>query len=146
MFIEEPACNFSISGSFVAGFQERYLKRLIIGGMDRVYEIAKDFRNEGMDRNHNPEFTMLEFYWAYADFEDNMNLVEDMIQSIAKNIDALQVTWGEMEIDLSKPFQRRPLLELLKDALFKYLCLNQYAFPGSIVSGFVQLLVGISQS
>ena len=52
---------------------------------------------------------MLEFYWAYADFEDNMNLVEDMIQSVAKNIDALQVTWGEMEIDLSKPFQRRPL-------------------------------------
>ena len=94
---------------------ELYLKRLIIGGMDRVYEIAKDFRNEGMDRNHNPEFTMLEFYWAYADFEDNMNLVEDMIQSVAKSIDALQVTWGEMDIDLSKPFQRRPLLELLKD-------------------------------
>ena len=95
---------------------ELYLKRLIIGGMDRVYEIAKDFRNEGMDRNHNPEFTMLEFYWAYADFEDNMILVEDMIQSVAKSIDALQVTWGEMDIDLSKPFQRRPLLELLKDA------------------------------
>ena len=95
---------------------ELYLKRLIIGGIDRVYEIAKDFRNEGMDRNHNPEFTMLEFYWAYADFEDNMNLVEDMIQSVAKSIDALQVTWGEMDIDLSKPFQRRPLLELLKDA------------------------------
>ena len=95
---------------------ELYLKRLIIGGMDRVYEIAKDFRNEGMDRNHNPEFTMLEFYWAYADFEDNMNLVENMIQSVAKSIDALQVTWGEMEIDLSKPFQRRPLLKLLKDA------------------------------
>ena len=94
---------------------ELYLKRLIIGGMDRVYEIAKDFRNEGMDRNHNPEFTMLEFYWAYADFEDNMILVEDMIQSVAKSIDALQVTWGEMDIDLSKPFQRRPLLELLKD-------------------------------
>ena len=95
---------------------ELYLKRLIIGGMDRVYEIAKDFRNEGMDRNHNPEFTMLEFYWAYADFEDNMILVEDMIQSVAKSIDALQVTWGEMDIDLSEPFQRRPLLELLKDA------------------------------
>ena len=49
---------------------ELYLKRLIIGGIDRVYEMAKDFRNEGMDRNHNPEFTMLEFYWAYADYED----------------------------------------------------------------------------
>ncbi|MDP6611832.1 MAG: lysine--tRNA ligase [Candidatus Marinimicrobia bacterium] len=95
---------------------ELYLKRLIIGGIDRVYEISKDFRNEGMDRNHNPEFTMLEFYWAYADFEDNMNLVEDMIRSVAKSIDALQLKWGDMEIDLSKPFGRRPILDLLKDA------------------------------
>ena len=55
---------------------ELYLKRLIIGGFDRVYEIAKDFRNEGIDRNHNPEFTMLEFYWAYADYEDCMQVVE----------------------------------------------------------------------
>ena len=55
---------------------ELYLKRLIVGGIDRVYEISKDFRNEGMDRNHNPEFTMLEFYWAYADYEDNMEFVE----------------------------------------------------------------------
>ena len=62
---------------------ELYLKRLIIGGMDRVYEIGKDFRNEGMDRNHNPEFTMLEFYWAYADYEDCMNLVEDLIRNVA---------------------------------------------------------------
>ncbi len=95
---------------------ELYLKRLIIGGIDRVYEIAKDFRNEGMDRNHNPEFTMLEFYWAYADFEDNMNLVEDMIRSVAESIDAIQLKWGDMEIDLSKPFERRPILDLLKEA------------------------------
>ena len=94
---------------------ELYLKRLIIGGIDRVYEIAKDFRNEGMDRNHNPEFTMLEFYWAYADFEDNMNLVEDMIRSIAISIDALQLKWGDMDINLSTPFERKPILELLKN-------------------------------
>ena len=94
---------------------ELYLKRLIIGGIDRVYEIAKDFRNEGMDRNHNPEFTMLEFYWAYADFEDNMNLVEDMIRSVAISIDALQLKWGDMDIDLSTPFERKPILELLKN-------------------------------
>ena len=73
---------------------ELYLKRLIIGGIDRVYEIAKDFRNEGMDRNHNPEFTMLEFYWAYADYEDNMKLVEDMIRKVAESIDSLHPTWG----------------------------------------------------
>ena len=59
---------------------ELYLKRLIIGGLDRVYEIGKDFRNEGMDRNHNPEFTMLEFYWAYADYKDCMKLVESLIR------------------------------------------------------------------
>jgi len=95
---------------------ELYLKRLIIGGIDRVYEIAKDFRNEGMDRNHNPEFTMLEFYWAYADYEDCMNLVENMIQKTAENINALNVDWGGMDIDLSKNFERKSFLELLKEA------------------------------
>ena len=93
---------------------ELYLKRLVIGGIDRVYEIAKDFRNEGMDRNHNPEFTMLEFYWAYADYEDNLDLVEDMIRSIAKSIDALEINWGKMKIDLSKSFKRKPIFDLLK--------------------------------
>ena len=62
---------------------ELYLKRLIIGGFEKVYEIAKDFRNEGMDRNHNPEFTMLEYYQAYADYEDNMTLVESMFRAAA---------------------------------------------------------------
>ena len=95
---------------------ELYLKRLIIGGIDRVYEIAKDFRNEGMDRNHNPEFTMLEFYWAYADYEDCMDLVENMIQEIAEKVDALNVVWGGMDIDLSKNFERKSFLELLKEA------------------------------
>ena len=95
---------------------ELYLKRLIIGGIDRVYELSKDFRNEGMDRNHNPEFTMLEFYWAYADYKDNMDLVENMIKDVAKSVGSLMITWGEMKIDLSKPFQRKPIFELLKEA------------------------------
>ena len=95
---------------------ELYLKRLIIGGFDRVYEIAKDFRNEGMDKNHNPEFTMLEFYWAYADYEDNMNLVEKMLRTVAESVGKTKINWGEMAIDLSKPFEKRPILELLKDA------------------------------
>ena len=95
---------------------ELYLKRLIIGGIDRVYELSKDFRNEGMDRNHNPEFTMLEFYWAYADYEDCMDLVEKMVREAAEKIGALQVDWGGMDIDLSKPFKRVPMLKLLKDA------------------------------
>ena len=95
---------------------ELYLKRLIIGGIDRVYELSKDFRNEGMDRNHNPEFTMLEFYWAYADYEDNMDLVEAMIRDVAKKIGAQKINWGEMTIDLAKPFKRKPIFELLKEA------------------------------
>jgi lysyl-tRNA synthetase class 2 len=95
---------------------ELYLKRLIIGGIDRVYELSKDFRNEGMDRNHNPEFTMLEFYWAYADYEDCMDLVEKMVREAAEKVGALQVDWGGMDINLSKPFARVPMLKLLKDA------------------------------
>jgi len=96
---------------------ELYLKRLVIGGMDRVYEIAKDFRNEGMDRNHNPEFTMLEFYWAYADYEDNMNLVEEMIQAVAKQVDSEKINWDGVKIDLSKDFKRIPFFKLLNENL-----------------------------
>jgi lysyl-tRNA synthetase class 2 len=95
---------------------ELYLKRLIIGGFEKVYEIGKDFRNEGMDRSHNPEFTMLEYYEAYADYTDTMALIEDMIQTVAKGVDATQITWGDMEIDLSKPFAKKPYFELLKEA------------------------------
>ena len=95
---------------------ELYLKRLIIGGFERVYEISKDFRNEGMDRNHNPEFTMLEFYWAYADYKDCMVLVEEIIRNAAKRIGKLKITWGEFEIDLSKKFKKRTFYGLLKDA------------------------------
>ena len=96
---------------------ELYLKRLVIGGIERVYEIAKDFRNEGMDRNHNPEFTMLEFYWAYADYVDNMNLVEDMIRKVSKKTDSDLITYDNEEIDLSKPFKRVSFFDLLNENL-----------------------------
>ena len=69
-----------------------------------------------MDRNHNPEFTMLEFYWAYADYEDCMELVEDLIRGSAKKIDTLNINWGGMDIDLSKKFNRKPFIELLNEA------------------------------
>ncbi len=95
---------------------ELYLKRLIIGGFDKVYELSKDFRNEGMDRNHNPEFTMLEFYWAYADYEDCMNLLEEMFRVTAEVVSVNKVNWGGMDIDLSKPFLRKPIFELLNEA------------------------------
>ena len=94
---------------------ELYLKRLIIGGIDKVYELSKNFRNEGMDRNHNPEFTMLEWYEAYADYETMMEFVEEMIRTAAKEIGSLNLNWGGLEIDLSRPFERKPFLDLLKE-------------------------------
>lgn len=96
---------------------ELYLKRLIIGGVDKVYELAKNFRNEGIDRNHNPEYTSLEFYEAYVDYEYMMDLVEELIKSVAGDIGEAKVTWGDMEIDLSKKFARKPIFELLGKAV-----------------------------
>lgn len=86
---------------------ELYLKRLIVGGMEKVYEICKDFRNEGMDRNHNPEFTMLEFYWAFADYRDLMNLVEEMMFSVVNSVlDSDEINYGENLISLKPPYKR----------------------------------------
>ena len=96
---------------------ELYLKRLIIGGMDRVYEIGKDFRNEGIDRNHNPEFTMLEFYMAYADYEDCMNLVENLIKTVATDNNAFKTTFDNFGIDLNRPFKRKKFMELISEKL-----------------------------
>ena len=96
---------------------ELYLKRLIIGGYEKVYEIAKDFRNEGMDRSHNPEFTMLEFYWAYADYNDCMILVEELIRNAAIKVGNLSVKWGDIDIDLSKKFERKTFYGLLNEEI-----------------------------
>lgn len=86
---------------------ELYLKRLIVGGFDGVYEIAKDFRNEGMDRTHNPEFTMLELYVAYKDYKWMMELVEQMIHSIAVTLNGeSNVTLGGTKINFTPPWQR----------------------------------------
>ena len=92
------------------------MKRLIIGGFEKVYEISKDFRNEGIDRNHNPEFTMLEFYCAYWDYEDCMDVVEELIRHAARKVDALKIKWGSHAIDLTKRFKRKPFLGLIKEA------------------------------
>ncbi|RMH70106.1 MAG: lysine--tRNA ligase [Gemmatimonadetes bacterium] len=93
---------------------ELYLKRLIVGGFDRVYEICKDFRNEGMDRTHNPEFTMMEFYQAYADYYDMMNITEKLIQTVTQNVlGTLNITYQGMEIDLST-FHRAKWFDLIQ--------------------------------
>lgn len=96
---------------------ELYLKRIIVGGIDRVYEISKDFRNEGMDRDHNPEFTMLELYQAYADYNDMMVIAEEMIAYTAKEIFGNTViNYQGDEIDLTPPWRRISMLDAIKEA------------------------------
>ena len=91
---------------------ELYLKRLVVGGMEKVFEINRSFRNEGLSPQHNPEFTMLEFYWAYADYEDLMTLTEDLLRSLAEEVTGSAVVeWQGERIDLGKPFQRMTLME-----------------------------------
>ncbi len=95
---------------------ELYLKRLIVGGFDGVYEFAKDFRNEGMDRTHNPEFTVLEFYVAYKDYHWMMDTTESLLEKIALNVHgATEVTVGEKQIDFKAPYPRVPILQAIKD-------------------------------
>lgn len=86
---------------------ELYLKRLIVGGFEKVYEIGKDFRNEGMSRQHNPEFTMLEFYWAYATYEDLMNYTEKMLTSLIQDIKGtMKLSYQGTELDFTGPWPR----------------------------------------
>ena len=95
---------------------ELYLKRLVVGGFERVYEINRNFRNEGLSRNHNPEFTMLEFYWAYANYNDLMDLTEQMVVSLANEIlGGTKVTWDGVEIELAAPWRRLSIRSAVKD-------------------------------
>jgi lysyl-tRNA synthetase class 2 len=95
---------------------ELYLKRLIVGGIERVYEIGKDFRNEGMDRAHNPEFTMLECYEAYADYTDMMELTEQLVvTAVREALDTCEVPGRRGPIDLSPPWRRVGFVELLEE-------------------------------
>ena len=94
---------------------ELYLKRLIVGGYDGVYEFAKDFRNEGMSRFHNPEFTQVELYVAYKDYEWMMNLVEEMIEKVAMDLHgSTKVQVGEHEIDFKRPWKRYTMFEAIE--------------------------------
>ncbi|MFQ6607113.1 MAG: lysine--tRNA ligase [Fidelibacterota bacterium] len=95
---------------------ELYLKRLIIGGFDRVYEMAKDFRNEGMDHTHNPEFTMLEYYAAYVDYFFFMDFTEKLIQAAASAVGVKTVQVGSSTIDLFQPYHRAAYMDLLQEA------------------------------
>jgi lysyl-tRNA synthetase class 2 len=94
---------------------ELYLKRLLVGGFEKVYEIGKCFRNEGVDRFHNPDFTMLEFYWAYADYKDLMKLTEGLFESILKNVfGKLEISYEGKKINFKTPWPRIEFSQLIR--------------------------------
>ncbi|MCI8977258.1 MAG: lysine--tRNA ligase [Lachnospiraceae bacterium] len=94
---------------------ELYLKRLIVGGMERVYEIGRVFRNEGLDTRHNPEFTLMELYQAYTDYNGMMDLTENMFRSVAQEVcGTTTVPYGEYMIDLGRPFERMTMIDAVK--------------------------------
>ncbi len=95
---------------------ELYLKRLIVGGFEKVYEIGKNFRNEGIDRSHNPEFTMMEYYEAYTDYEYQMQQFEELVCHVVEKVNgSLKVTYLDKEIDFTTPWRRLPVIEGVKE-------------------------------
>jgi lysyl-tRNA synthetase class 2 len=95
---------------------ELYLKRLVVGGLEAVFEINRNFRNEGMDQTHNPEFTMIEFYWAYHTYNDLMDLTEELFERILDELKMdKKLKYGDLEIDFSIPFRRVGYLEAIKE-------------------------------
>ena len=95
---------------------ELYLKRLVVGGFEGVYEISKDFRNEGMDRSHNPEFTMLELYVAYKDYNWMMQLVEELFEHICKSVfETTEFAYGENKINFTRPWKKISYVDAIKD-------------------------------
>jgi lysyl-tRNA synthetase class 2 len=97
---------------------ELYLKRLITSGFEKVYELARNFRNEGIDREHNPEFTMLELYWAFADYEDLMELSETMLEQVVRALAAApEVEWHGQTLSFARPFKRMRFVDLVSEHL-----------------------------
>jgi len=131
---------------------ELYLKRLIVGGMDAVFEINRNFRNEGMDATHNPEFTSIEFYWAYHNYHDLMRLTEDLFDYLFEHL-GLEKTlqYGDMSIDFTTPFAKVPFVEALstiggvpseichdKEAIISYLKEHGVEVDKNLTLGYLQ--------
>lgn len=96
---------------------ELYLKRLVVGGFERVFEVNRNFRNEGISTKHNPEFTMLEFYWAYANWHDLMDLTEQLCRELAETVcGSATVPYGEHQLDFGSPWRRLPMAEAISEA------------------------------
>jgi lysyl-tRNA synthetase class 2 len=105
---------------------ELYLKRLIVGGFEKVFEIARNFRNEAVDTNHNPEFSMVEIYWAYRDFEDMMALTEDIVSSIVFEVlGTFEIPFGDTRLNFKKPWKKLSM----SDAVKEYAGIDIYAQP-----------------
>jgi lysyl-tRNA synthetase class 2 len=131
---------------------ELYLKRLLVGGFDAVFEINRNFRNEGMDHTHNPEFTMLEYYWAYHKVEDIMKLTEDLFDNIFENLKLEQVLpFEEKKIDFSTPFKKISYLDSIvslggvdrdilnsRESIIEFLNKNGIEFNKSASLGYLQ--------
>ena len=101
---------------------ELYLKRLTVGGIERVFEINRNFRNEGISTQHNPEFTMLEFYWAYVDYQRLMAFTEELLTTVAQQvIGTTELPFGEHTINMSAPFRRLSLRHAAAEAASKRL-------------------------
>ncbi|MCH7743114.1 MAG: lysine--tRNA ligase [Proteobacteria bacterium] len=130
MEVETPMMQSTPGGATAAPFVTHYnaldvdmflrvapelnLKRLVVGGFERVFEINRNFRNEGMSAKHSPEFTMLEFYWAYADYNDLMDMTEDMLRTVAQSVlGTTEFTYQNKHIDLGKPFRRMTMHEAI---------------------------------
>ena len=111
---------------------ELYLKRLLVGGFEKVYELSKNFRNEGFSRAHNPEFTMLEFYWAYADYQDLIKFTEEMLTSVISEVNgSLSVESEGITYDFTSPWERKTYRELFIEYL--KLDINEYADEASLL-------------
>ncbi len=94
---------------------ELYLKRLVVGGIERVFELNRNFRNEGVDTKHNPEFTMIEWYMAYADYHTLMDMIEELVTTISQKINnTLQIQFGDLNIDLQRPWARLTMAEAIE--------------------------------
>ena len=132
--VETPVLQPTYGGAFARAFEthhhaldmplylriadELYLKRLIVGGMERVFEIGKDFRNEGMDRTHSPEFTQLELYQAYADYHDMMDITEALVARLATVVHGgTRFPWSDGEIDVAPPWRRLKVMDAVEGAV-----------------------------
>lgn len=127
---------------------ELYLKRLLIGGYEKVYEIAKCFRNEGVDKFHNPDFTMIEFYWAYADYKQLMKLTEEMFHYILMNVmNTTEVEYGEHKLNFGGTWERIEFFALLeRDTGIKYEEINEEALRKKAIELKIDVPVGADKA